>query len=111
MAEVTVSIGGRQYAIHCRDGEEVHLDTLAGLVDAKAYVARQSTPGLTEVRQLLFAALFLADEINDLKRELAGRQGSLALPENDDSAAVMIESLAGRLESLAERLAPAPAAP
>ncbi|AUW58431.1 cell division protein ZapA [Sphingobium sp. SCG-1] len=111
MAEVTVAIGGRQYAINCRDGEESHLSHLAGIVDAKTHVARQATPGLTEVRQLLFAALFLADEINDLKREAAGRQVRLPLAENDDAAAQAIETLAARLESVAERLAPESVAP
>ena len=111
MAEVTVTVGGRPYTLHCRDGEESHLGLLAGIVDAKTHVARQATPGLTEVRQLLFAALFLADEINDLKREAAGRQVSLPLPDTDDAAAQSLEALVERLEDLAERLAPAPAAP
>ena len=70
MAEVTVTVAGRPYALHCRDGEEAHIDHLASLVDAKA----RQVSGMTEVRQLLFAALFMADEINDLKREAAGRQ-------------------------------------
>jgi cell division protein ZapA len=109
VAEVTLTIAGRQYAVHCRDGEEAHLDHLASLVDAKAAVARQATPGLTEVRQLLFAALFLADELNDLKREVAGRQGALDLPESEEPAVRAIESLAQRLEAMALRLAPTPA--
>ena len=108
---MTLTIAGRQYQIHCRDGEEAQLDHLATIIDAKAQLARQATPGLTEVRQLLFAALFLADELNDLKREAAGRQRSLDLPDNDDSATRAVEALASRLEKLAERLAPAPAAP
>lgn len=111
MAEVTLTIAGRQYALNCRDGEEEHLRFLSGIVDDKAMVTRQATPGLTEVRQLLFAALFLADEINDLKREAADRQNARPPVENDDAAAQALETLADRLESVAERLAPAPAAP
>jgi cell division protein ZapA len=111
VAEVTLTIAGRQYAVHSRDGGEAHLEHLASLVDQKAALARQATPGLTEVRQLLFAALFLADELNDLKREAAGRQGALDLPESDEPAARAIESLAERLESLAQRLAPATSTP
>lgn len=111
MAEMTLTIGGRQYQIHCRDGEEAQLDHLAAIVDAKARQARQATPGLTEVRQLLFAALFLADELADVKREAAGRQRTLDLPSGDDDAATAVEGLAKRLEKLAERLAPASTAP
>ena len=100
MAEVTLTIAGRQYAVHCRDGEEAHLGNLAAVVDAKA----KAMPGLTETRMLLFAALFLADELNDLKREVAGRQRSLDLEPSDEPAARALESLAARMEALAERL-------
>ena len=111
MAEVPLTIAGRQYMVHCRDGEEAHLDHLSTLVDDKA----RQTQGTTEVRQLLYAALFLADEVDTLKREAAGRQGQLALTEQakvDDAAQTKaIEAVAARIEALAERLAPASARP
>ncbi|MPT47840.1 MAG: cell division protein ZapA [Sphingobium sp.] len=69
MAEVTLTISGRQYNLHCGDGDENHLFHLAELVEEKAAMARNATPGLTEVRQLLFAALFLADELHDLRTQ------------------------------------------
>ncbi|HEX7875237.1 MAG TPA: cell division protein ZapA [Sphingobium sp.] len=107
MAETTLHIASRQYDIRCRDGEEAHLTHLASLIERKARLAQQNTPGLTEVRTLLFAALFLADELNDLKREAIGRQQQLALEEEDDDpAARAIETLAARIEKLRDRLAP-----
>ena len=106
MAETSLQIAGRHYSIRCRDGEEAHLAHLAGLIERKARLAQQNTPGLTEVRTLLFAALFLADELNDLKREAAGRQQQLALGEDeDDTAAQVVEALAARIEKLSDRLA------
>ncbi|MEC3949563.1 cell division protein ZapA [Sphingobium sp. HWE2-09] len=105
MAETTLVIAGRHYAIRCRDGEEAHLGHLATLIEDKARVAQQSTPGLTEVRTLLFAALFLADELNDLKRDNAGRQAQLKLDADDEPSVQAIEALAGRIEKLRERLA------
>ncbi|GLV25741.1 cell division protein ZapA [Sphingobium sp. Cam5-1] len=105
MAETNLQIAGRHYAIRCRDGEEAHLAHLASLIERKARLAQQNTPGLTEVRTLLFAALFLADELNDLKREAIGRQQSLALDDDDDAAARAIEALAARIEKLSDRLA------
>lgn len=105
MAETTLHIAGRQYPIRCRDGEEAHLAHLTSLIERKARLAQQNTPGLTEVRTLLFAALFLADELNDLKREAIGRQQQLALEEEDEPAARAIEALALRIEKLRDRLA------
>lgn len=105
MAETTLHIAGRVYDIRCRDGEEAHLAHLANLIERKARLAQQNTPGLTEVRTLLFAALFLADELNDLKREAIGRQQTLALEPQDEPATRAIESLAARIEKLRDRLA------
>lgn len=112
MAEVSLTIAGRQYAVHCRDGEEAHLHHLAALVEEKA----RQTQGTTEMRQLLYAALFLADDIDGLKGEAAGRQGQVLdltrRAEADEAArADRIETIAGRIEALAEKLAPAPARP
>ncbi|CAD7334649.1 cell division protein ZapA [Sphingomonadales bacterium 56] len=104
MAETTLQIAGRHYTVRCRDGEEAHLAHLAGLIERKARLAQQNTPGLTEVRTLLFAALFLADELNDLKREAIGRQQSLALGDDDELAVQAMEALAARIEKLRERL-------
>jgi cell division protein ZapA len=106
MAETTLQIAGRHYPIRCRDGEEAHLAHLATLIEEKARQAQQVTPGLTEVRTLLFAALFLADELNDLRREAAGRQTRLPLEEEDEPAARAVEALAARIEKLRATLAP-----
>ncbi|MET0362825.1 MAG: cell division protein ZapA [Sphingobium sp.] len=109
MAETTLVIAGRHYTIRCRDGEEAHLAHLSTMIADKAKVAEQSAAGLTEVRTLLFAALFLADELNDAKRAASDRQTALHLSQAnadaDDAAARAIESLAERLEKLAARLA------
>lgn len=104
MAEVSLAIGGRSYVITCRDGDEARLQHLASLIDAKTQDARRAVPGLTEVRQLLFAALFLADELNDI------RTGAIpaALPAPDPRLADALESLANRMESLVSRLAAVP---
>ena len=106
-----IIVGGRRYAMHCRDGEEAHLARLAGVVDAKADQARTTAPGLTEVRQLLFAALFLADELYEARRPSAVKGDGPLSTQKDDSADQALESLALRLETLVERLAPASPAP
>ncbi|SEQ71837.1 cell division protein ZapA [Sphingobium sp. YR768] len=105
MAEIMLQIAGRPYPIRCRDGEETHIAHLATMIEQKARQAQQSTPGMTEVRTLLFAALFLADELNDLRREAAGRQTQLALDADDEPSARAFEALAARIEKLRERLA------
>lgn len=67
MADVRLTICGRQYDVHCADGQEEQLHRLAEIVDTKA----RSINGGTEVRQLLFAALMLADEAHESRTKLA----------------------------------------
>lgn len=98
MAEVEVHIGGRRYELTCRDGDEDRLRVLAGMVDGKVKEAARGMGGLNEVRQLLFAALLLADQLSE---ELA-RPAPVA---TDNEVAIMVvEELAARVESLAARL-------
>jgi cell division protein ZapA len=100
MAEVTIDVGGRRYDVACRDGEEDQLRRLARLVDEKAGQARAAVGGMNEARQLLLAALLLADELNDLRN--ASR---VPLPPDTGAAlADAVEQLAERVETLAEHL-------
>jgi cell division protein ZapA len=100
MAEVTIEVGGRRYDVACRDGEEDQLRRLARLVDEKANQARAAVGGMNEARQLLLAALLLADELNDLRN--ASR---VPLPPDTGAAlADAVEQLAERVETLAEHL-------
>ncbi|WP_070153556.1 cell division protein ZapA [Sphingobium phenoxybenzoativorans] len=112
MADVEIGVGGRRYAMYCRDGDEAHLERLAALVDVKVAQAAKAAPGLTEVRQLLFAAIFLADELEELRRggSAAPAPTPSPAPSNDEPAARAMESLAERLEALAQRLVPEAAA-
>ena len=63
MADVKLNIAGRVYDVHCADGQEPQLLQLATVVDEKV----RSMPGGTEIRQMLFAALMLADEAQEAK--------------------------------------------
>lgn len=93
MADVALSIGGYSYTVACRAGEEDHLLRLGAIVDAKASDAKAAVGNISEVRQLLLAALLFADESLDSTPQTATTVGSPALA-----------ALADRLEALAESL-------
>src|SRR3546814_11952746 len=65
VADVKLTIAGRPYDVHCADGQEAQLVQLASVVDEKV----RTMPGGTETRQLLFAALMLADEMQEARSE------------------------------------------
>ena len=93
MAEVTLTIGGHHYALTCADGEEAELVRLGALVDEQVTAARAAVGGLTEIRQLLFAALFLADRIPaDVPED-----GNVAVTARIDAMAAQVARLSARL--------------
>jgi cell division protein ZapA len=97
MAEVELTIAGRPYKVACRNGEEANLRAAGALVDAKSREALSGLGTLSESRQLLFAALLLADQIVD------GREVDIPT-ELDPGLVERTERLAERLESLADAL-------
>ena len=98
MATIDVEIASRRYSVACRDGEEEHLRGVAEIVDRKAQQAADALGSLSEVRQLLFASLLLADEVKE------HRAGNPPPPEPDPRVADALARLAERMERLAQRL-------
>jgi len=97
MGNVTLTIGGRHYTVACGDGEEPHIEKLGRLIDAKVS-SLPNVAGQSEPLTLLFGALLLADELQELKSQGAPPAA------HQDRVAETLESLAESLESLAERL-------
>jgi cell division protein ZapA len=104
MAEVRLSIAGREYIVTCKDGEEQRLRALGAMVDEKAREAGGPTGGLNESRLLLFSALLLADKLHDNASDTATNPDDAAKDAEVDQAAETLERLADRLENLALRL-------
>jgi len=101
MANVDLQIGSRRYSVACRDGEEEKLRSTAALVDGKAREAGNALGSLSEARQLLFASLLLADQLQEAQTS-AVPPAQQAEP--DRAIADALERLAERMEMLADRL-------
>lgn len=104
MSEVTLQVGGRPYTVSCADGEEDHVRHLAAIVDGKlAAMGGNLAPG--DAKNLLFAALILADEVDEARRNGAPPPPALL----EESVARGLEALADKLEQVAQSLENAPA--
>ena len=97
MSNVTLRIGGRDYTMACAEGEEEHVSGLGRLIDSKLQTLAGNA-GMSETRQLLFAALLLADELH----EASGKPASAAPEPLFDPA--RLEAIAEKLESCAASL-------
>ena len=99
MSEVRLTVGERSYTVGCADGQEERIEYLGGLVDAKLKAMGGNLTS-NEAKNLLFAALMLADEVDE-----ARSSGGPAAPSPAPSASSMDgDALAGKLERLATAL-------
>lgn len=100
MAEVTLLIGGRPYQIACADGEEDALRHLGTIVDEQINSARLMTGGLTETRQLLFAAILLADKLNSTPHGSSDN----GIIQDDKTTISKLDEMTARLDAVTARL-------
>jgi len=105
MADIHLSIAGTTYTLACADGEESRLRELGAVVAQQVEAARAIGPGMTETRALLFAALYLADQLES-ERETA--RTTLAkdtqLASTLDAAALRIDKMAQKVAAVSARL-------
>ena len=78
MPEVTINIGGRQFAVACQEGEEHYLHTAAKMLDDEAKMLAEQVGRLPEARMLLMAGLMLADKTASVEDRVASVEAKLA---------------------------------
>ncbi len=101
MADVTISIGGRDFEVACRDGEEHFLHSAAGMLDNEASALNDALGRMPETRMLLMAGLMLADKTASLEDQLkAGKGGG-----DDTGAAKRIQKTENQLSDVQAELA------
>jgi len=66
VSTVTLTIGPRSYQIACAPGEEAAVEKLGAIV-AEKYAKLGSARGPLEAQNILFAALFMADELAEAR--------------------------------------------
>jgi cell division protein ZapA len=106
MAEITVTVNGRSFALSCEDGQEARTRRLAQYVDAKVREFAKTLGQVDEMRLLLLATLVITDELAEANQALAeerrrahGEAGATA-----DATADHVAALAERIEAIAARL-------
>ena len=78
MPEVTISIGGRDFAVACQDGEESYLHAAAKMLDDEAKVLAGQAGRMPEARMLLMAGLLLADKTASVEDRMREVEAALA---------------------------------
>ena len=85
MAQVTVTINGRDYEIACDDGQENHLIKLSQFVDKRLRELTDVIGQVGDARLLVMASLLLADELSEVYTELDLAQNQQVTSSNSNS--------------------------
>lgn len=117
MAEVNLNINGKNYGIACDDGQEGRVIEVGQYVDSCAKDIAAAGAASNENHLLVLTALVLADQIKELRDSMqsganhAPQQQAPVYqglrPEEEQTIVQSIENLAGRIESVASRMAKA----
>jgi cell division protein ZapA len=116
MATVQVTIDGKQYRMACGDGQEAHLQQLAGTLDTKVADMRTAFGEIGDMRLTIMAALTVADELSEMQVRLTQAERSIGLLQTrldaaehdrqrvESAAAESVSALAARLVKIGASL-------
>jgi cell division protein ZapA len=109
MAEISITINGRNYGIACDDGQEKRVSELARYVDARLREIARAGAATNESHLLVLTAIILADEISDMKATGSmlpqPSQTGVRISEDEEEAIVSaIDLLASRIDTIAGNL-------
>lgn len=111
MAQVTITINSREYAIACEDGQEVRILQLARMLDEKAKMLNAASGQVNECMLLAMVGLLLADELSELKKGIVPVQNpvdealeSKRIQEIDKAMADKIKILIKEINSVASKI-------
>jgi len=113
MAQVQVTVNGRNYSVVCDDGEEAHLTELAQFVDGRVSELAASVGQIGEGRLMLMAGLLITDELTEAKERIAVLEEQLATTGSASSdkltnmaavSATAMTAAAERIENIAAEL-------
>jgi len=116
MAQVNVTINGRQFRMACEDGQEGHLMKLAKELDDRIVELRGKFGEVGDTRLTIMAALTVADELSETAKKLRTLEQDIAALQDARSVAVdrtqatnaaiiaAFNAAAERIEGLARKL-------
>ena len=121
MAELRITIGGREFDVACQEGEERYLTAAAAMLDTEAQSLSQQLGRIPEARMLLMAGLMLADKaagaednvrvlsarVEALESQLAAAKAHpvrIEVPVVPAAVTETLAEIAARAEALADRV-------
>lgn len=110
MAQVTVTINSREYAVACEDGQEVRIIQLARLLDEKAKMITNGVSQVNENMLLAMVGLLLADELSEVQKSANLEKPSLEPVDKsrllaiDSDIATKVKKITEEIKSVASNI-------
>ncbi len=110
MAEVNISINGRNYDIACDRGQEGRIIDLAAYIDQKVKEIASSGAAFNDSHLLVLTSLILADELFEVKNSDLAQTTMISgetAPVNEEEQAELvnvIENLAKKINGIATKI-------
>jgi cell division protein ZapA len=101
VGQLTINVNGHHYTIGCGDGEEERLRSLAKELSGRMDELVAEVGQVGDARLLVMLNLLMLDEMEESRGAMAPAGGGDG---GEDRAAVVLESLAARIETLAAEL-------
>lgn len=101
MATIEINIKNTIHNISCNDGEEPHLQALAGKFKDKVIELSKSLQIVDDKTIYLIAGLVFLDELEDLKKE---KPSSVQKLESNESVDSILDTIADKIENLTKKI-------
>ena len=108
MAEVTLTINGRNYGIACDDGQEKRVRDLGYYIDQRMREIARAGAATNESHLMVLTSLMLADEVFDLKDNVGSMESQVRQAKSngrdEEAIAGAIGELSDRIDDIADRI-------
>ncbi len=109
MAQVTITINSREYAIACENGQEARIMQLASVLDEKAKLLKGISGKISENMLLAMIGILVADDLFETRKLLAAKT---AEPQNstidytalDNDISLKIKALSETIKAVANQI-------
>jgi|TARA_B110000263_G_scaffold213761_1_gene197908 cell division protein ZapA len=108
MAQVDVTINGRDYQIACDDGQEDHLAQLGEYVDRRVKELATTVGQVGDSRLLVMVSLLIADELAEtyaeLKKASTVAENSVSAEQVEKKLVEIVDAAAARIETVTDSI-------
>lgn len=104
MPQVTVEVGGRAYRLSCGEGEQEHVISLSRRIDRHSQTMETNRSPANEGRNILMAALMVADELHEREERLTALEQEVAALKESGATGAPDERIAEMEIAVAEML-------